>query len=66
MYPVEKIWISDERKLPPQKSLITSKGNGTSTLVFWIGDEVLSVEIADEQIAKLIYQARSKKLVITI
>jgi hypothetical protein len=66
MYPVEKIWFSDERKLAPKRSQITSKGNGTSTLVFWVGDEVLSVEIADEQIAKLIYQARSKKLVITI
>ena len=66
MYPVEKIWFSDERKALSNKSQITSKGNGTSTLAFWVGDEVLAVEIADEQIAKLIYQARSKKLVITI
>jgi hypothetical protein len=66
MYPVEKIWFSDERKLAPKRAQITSNGNGTSNLAFWVGDEVLVAQISDEQIAKMIYQARSKKLVITI
>jgi hypothetical protein len=66
MYPVEKIWFFDERKEMPKRSQICSNGDGTSTLAFWVGDEVLAVKIADDQIAKLINQSRQKKLVITI
>jgi len=66
MYTVEKIWICDERLPLSGKALISSNENGSSSLAFHVGGEILVVQITDMQVEKLIKQAKAKKLVTTI
>ena len=66
MYTVKQLWISDETEMLSRKAFIQSNGDKGASLAFWVGGEIMVVEITNMQVEKLVEQAATKNLNVRI